>query len=234
MRRSIWLALFLVIGGLLGQAHAASVAVTAANYTGSRSTSSGVTATGLWAISGLMLSWNITYDNATKLFTYKYTISDDSGKTYPVQCTQVDYLDIEVSPSYTAANTKAGSSAVTAPSNFSSSGLLGSTPYMPASGLHGVQFGLNSTLPTYTLVTDRAPIWGDFYVKGDTTLYVLGNVAWNKGFGTDPTAATTNFTNWIPTPDTIAVPVPAGVLTGGATLLGMAGLTLYRRRRQLA
>ncbi|MCX5660272.1 MAG: VPLPA-CTERM sorting domain-containing protein, partial [Planctomycetota bacterium] len=84
---------------------------------------------------------------------------------------------------------------------------------------------------TYTLVTDRAPVWGDFYTKDGVAGGLGANTAWNTGFGTDAAADATDFTNWVATPDTVsAVPVPAAAWMGLVTM-GIAGLSGVARRR---
>ncbi|MCX5660981.1 MAG: hypothetical protein NTW19_14850 [Planctomycetota bacterium] len=222
--------------GLVGEAKAASVLVDSSYFTGSRTTgaANGIVPGGIWSVNGLMFSWNISFDSGTNLYTYVYKISDDASSTTPIVMGGVSHLDLETSPTFTLANVKTGSDTVDSLATFSSSGSGGSTPNMPAAGLYGIKFNFGGLNPSYTLVTDRAPIWGDFYTKDGTAGGMGANTAWNTGFGTDATASTTDFTYWVPTPDTISsipVPVPAAAWMGVVTM-GLAGLVGAARSRK--
>jgi hypothetical protein len=174
------------------------------------------------------LTWSIT--QSAGLFTYSYTWSkpDGSGLTG-----QPSHLLLEVSENYTSANTHSSSanfSSITAPQTFVPSGANNPNPYLPAS-IFGIK--LDYAADTYTLVTDRVPVWGDIYAKDGKQGSFNFDAAWNSGFGTNPTASTTNFTQWVPTPDTITqvvniVPLPPAAWAGMA-LMVVAGVISYRR-----
>jgi hypothetical protein len=79
---------------------------------------------------------------------------------------------------------------------------------------------------TATLVTARAPVWGDFYAKDRKTDQV-DNAAWNTGFlDADPLDLPANgsIDNHALVPDTVTTPVPEpGTLLLVGTGLASAG-----------
>ena len=97
--------------------------------------------------------------------------------------------------------------------------------------IFGIKFDYEAT--TYTFVTDRAPVYGDIYVKKRSN-----DTAWNDGLGSEPTlggSASYYASNWVPRPDTIsgtstgvtAVPSPAAAFAG----IFLIGGGILRRRR---
>jgi hypothetical protein len=72
-------------------------------------------------------------------------------------------------------------------------------PGLPPANIYGIKFEPGNTT---TFQSTQPPVWGDFYAKdgGSPGEEVI---AYNTGFGTDPTGSP--FTNWIPTPDTTSV-----------------------------
>lgn len=103
-----------------------------------------------------------------------------------------------------------------------------SNPGMPGEGMYGIKFeGISGDSPwTFTLLSDRAPMDGDFYAKGGSE--VGGNnwgYAYNSGFGA------LNGAN-ILVPDTVTqrVPEAGALLLFGSGLIGLVG---YRRVRRM-
>lgn len=205
--------------------------------TGSRDVNSGVYANSDWS-DEFKISWEIT-ENAG-IYTYVYTLSNLSGDDLSKE---ISNFIVQVSDTFKEDNILDGPDATIGPDDFGSDG--NSSPGIPQD-FYGLKFDFGDGNPTYTLVTDRAPVWGSFYTKdgkgGDGTgtdgkfLY-----AFNEGFtgtSTRPELGETDFTNWIPTPDTLTtittthMPEPASVL-----MLGFGGLALvgygWRRRRNL-
>jgi hypothetical protein len=225
------------------------VPVTSTDYIGSRTTpnTSGIVASDGWsdANGGFRISWNINFNSSTGLWTYVYTLSDKNGGN---PTPDVSHLIIEVSDTFTAANIFSGTTAgyelnsyagtggsASTPCTASgpgSAGLNNGNPCLPGSGfVNGLKFDpASGGLTTATVVTDRAPVWGDFYVKDGAPRSGVVATAWNLGFGTDPSSGAGPFTNWIPTPDTLStvVPEPAAVVLLGTVLLLFAQLIRKR------
>lgn len=229
------LILFVTVA-VAGTAMAEPLLVDLTQYsTGQRSTGNGLEGTGVWGNTpdGIKLSWVITKD-ANNIFTYQYTIERTAQGG-------VSHSLIETSRNFTLDDVLDGSSPIAGePQWFYSSGSTGDSPNMPDGGIFGVKFnyGETSGSVSYTIVTARVPVWGDFYSKDGNAGGQGANAIWNTGFGTDPTAADaqTNFLGWIPTPDTDTIPVvplPATVWAGLA-LFGLIGVgKTVRRRREL-
>ncbi len=230
-------ALFCACAGLLwttSSARADSVLVNAGSFTGSRTTPAGVgvAASGNWGVQGVKIAWDI--DEDAGVFTYKYTLSTLTGGSL---VGAVSHFILETSEAFTRNDILAGSNSVTDPQLWTPA--MSSNPNMPAP-IWGVKFDFGRGMPTYTLVTTKRPVWGDFYTKDGRAGGLGFNAAWNAGLGmADPTSSTTNFTNWIPTPDTLAVeppppvPLPAAAWMG-LSLLGGVGAGGYVRRKRAA
>ncbi len=212
-------------------ARADSVLVSAGSFSGSRTTPLGVglDASGNWREQGVKIRWDIT--ESAGLFTYKYTLSTTAGGSL---VGAVSHFIVETSLAFTRNDILAGSNTVTDPQWWTPA--MASNPNMPAP-IFGVKFDFGSGVPTYTLVTTKRPVWGDFYTKDGKAGRLGFNAAWNAGIGSDPMSTTTNFTNWIPTPDTLSVdppppvPLPAAAWMG-LSLLGSVGACGYVRRQR--
>jgi hypothetical protein len=91
-------------------------------------------------------------------------------------------------------------------------------------------YGFKFTRSAVSFDSLQPPVWGDFLARDATgTNPTTGatNVvirAWNTGVGTDPEAGATNFTNWIPTPDSVVVPLPGSIVLFGSALAGLVWL----------
>ncbi|HUE70722.1 MAG TPA: SdrD B-like domain-containing protein, partial [Pirellulaceae bacterium] len=194
-----------------------AVAVTGNDLVDFRSTASngGLVATDGWteANGGFKIAWNIFFSNDAQKWSYTYTFTDGDGTSLDPD--QSHWL-LEVSESITADNVDA----IITDANFTftdpqvwtkdpkpdptgSPGANNANPLLPAD-IYAIKVN-NSTSSvngTFQFLSTRIPVWGDFYGKNGSHDGIVGTV-WNVGIGTDPTTADTDFTDWIPTPDTI-------------------------------
>jgi len=216
-------------------AQADLIPVSAADFTGSRSTpdASGVVAADGWtaANGGFKVTWAITQEGPTFHYSYTFSNADGSIPTTP----DVSHLILEVSPNFTVQDILNPSSGpVVGPTLFTAAtapadqpGDNGGNPNLPKD-IFGIKLDWGAS--TYSFDSPKSPVWGDFYTKDGKDDGLIAT-AWNTGIGTDPTLATTDFTNWIPVPDTtgVVVPLPPTALLMGFGLVGL-GLLGWRRK----
>ncbi len=209
---------FAVIGGTAFSARAAPfIPVTPADFVGSRSTSnaSELTGTGNWA-NGFEISWEIT-DNLDGTWTYVYEIelgTEVQGDP--------SHFNLEVSPTFTEENILASNGLIEGPEIQKEQN---GNPGLPAE-FFGIKFDFEDYV--YSLLSDRNPVWGDFYSKDGNAGQLGTNAIWNVGIGTDPLATDTPFSGWVPVPDSgVIIPIPAAVWLG---LAGIGAVMFVRRR----
>ena len=149
-------AVLLLVAGMFGTAQAVSTYSGSLSYDGG-----GITGTygNFWLASGTALDWSVNANgNGTYTYTYELQVPDDSK--------EISHMTIEVSPSFTSSNlleVLQGTIADDQPDDYPKGG---ADPGMPSS-LWGIKFegGAGETDYDWTVsfISDRAPVWGDFY-----------------------------------------------------------------------
>lgn len=168
-----------------------------------------------WANPATTLSWNVT-QLASGYFQYDYTftLSTAAGTK------GISHVIIEVSENFTAANVKTGTTAGWELGMF---GTNNGNPGIPDT-LYGLKWDGGGAKPSlsWTIVTDRAPMLGDFYAKDGNDpgqLPVFAYSGTSSGFGGN-----------VAVPDSV-VPIPGAAYLFGSGIVALIGL---KRRRPKA
>lgn len=178
--------------------------------------------------SSTTLSWTVSFDDQIQLWEYAYTFTG----TKP----DISHAILEVSSSFSGdpidqgGNLGPGSSSCAgcSPTTYNAHD-QGQSNYGIPGDIYGLKFENQSS---WTIVTDKSPMWGDFYAKGAQTGY-----AYNSGFGMNTSAAIGNGNAgqgdhaWVLVPDTNTqvTPIPAGIWLLGAGCIGLFGVKRFRR-----
>jgi PEP-CTERM motif len=219
------LAVLLVAAGQ--HARAAAVYATAADLTGSRNSGlgGGLVPGGDWASDGdtETISWSIV-NNGNGTWNYTYTLANFSkpGISHFLLDLTDDAVFPTVDPQVVTSVSPANYELFF--DNFVPGGMGNSNVGLPAPIIGvKIQFTGGGSFPSaVSFTSNRAPVWGDFYVKGgkDSFVYNAGLVnhaSDNKGI-------------FLARPDgAVSVPEPTSIAM--VAMAGVAGLGLARRRR---
>ena len=168
--------------------------------------------------SATSLSWRVSFLDSEQLWQYDYTFTGSKP--------DISHGIIEVSENFSGLRISEGGNIAQGTSPFESgdpkiyndNAQGGSNPSIPGD-LFGIKF---ENQASWTIVTNKTPMWGDFYANGASTGY-----AYNSGFSMDTLAEIGNGNAgadgyaWALVPDTTqVVPIPGALWLFGAGLFG--------------
>jgi len=219
------LAVTCIFSGYCEIAHATPIWDTSAlsELTGSRDSSlgGGVTASADWVDGNFAISWIVTQDLQTNLWTYKYTLTATKDPSHSIiEVTE----DLEKPFQYEDGTSPLDGVKTFVPGEPSNPGL----PYAIYGAKHNYEDELDTTVTT--IITLHPPVWGVFYSKdGKTDKVAVTAWADALNFSNYKTSETLSITDYIVRPNGLDTPVPEPATL---SLLLLGGLTMVARRRR--
>lgn len=182
----------------------------------------GMEATAAWDNGGAVLNWSVLQlQNGLWQYDYDFNV----GKK------ELSHIDFQVSGNFTVENIYSGTTEGWELGLWGNEG--GSSPGIPGS-IYGLKFDGGGLLNSFTIVSDRAPMWGDFYAKdgkdGGDWVY-----AYNTNFGVGGDLYQDYAFGKILVPDTHTLPPPPVVVPEPASIVllgsGIVAMAMVRRRK---
>ena len=164
----------------------------------------------LWTDPATILAWNVAQQtDGNYEYDYAFTLRSDAKN--------ISHVIIQVSDNFTAADMLSGTTTGGQLGTWDGQG--NSNPNIPAP-LYGIKWDATGTVTSFawTIVTDRAPMLGNFYAKDGNANG--GTYAYSGTLGV--------FGNNVVVPDT--VPLPGAILLLGPGLVGMAAMRKRLKR----
>ena len=200
------------------------------------STGGGITGNGAWDSGNFSLSWLITHDDGIWTYVYTATITTKDISHFILEVTE-DLFDFNILEGSSSgfAYENGNDASIQGPATYQTSGTSGTNPNMPNS-IYGIKFDYGTDTDAhiysaiYTIVTDRAPVWGVFYAKDGNAGDPLPT-AWSNAlaYGDYRTNDGLSYQDFIVRPNGVhPVPEPSTFLLVG---FGVAGLIFCARRR---
>jgi len=185
------------------------------NYTGTLKYGDGLVGASAWKSS--TLKWTVDNNTHPGLWTYSYS--------FAVEAKEISHVIIEVAKGFGQQNLRGGTTPTYELGMFGQQGK--SNPGIPGN-ICGMKWNTSGKALTYSwvIVTDRAPMWGDFYAK-DGKHRSDWVFSYNSGFGSeplDPTVREGNNGGWVLVP---------GVMTYHAYAVSSFALNTFKRIRGL-
>jgi hypothetical protein len=178
--------------------------------------------TGYWP--GFSISWDITYDFATDLWTYEYTLSADRKDVshFIFELTEGANQDEFFNLTINDVSVDFGST-VEGPQIWDGSHGNSSPGWPEDAELYGIKFDEGGNPVTYSFSTYNDPVWGNFYAKSGRDngqwVYVYNNALGMEGFESDNPLDFIVRPDGGDTPPVVPEPVSSVLfITGGAIL----------------
>ncbi|MEX1015622.1 MAG: hypothetical protein WDZ31_02665 [Phycisphaeraceae bacterium] len=213
-----------------GEAEAASVYGLAADLTGDRSVGDGLTLDGDSDWSDVTVAWDIQWTGTHFLYTYTLTGLGSPGLSHLVLDITDDALDgDDLADPDAVVNPTINGDSWDNDMEYKEDEFTQNQPFMTGVIKFDDIEGEDTDTFVITLESNRAPVWGDIFLKGgQTDLY-------NTAYGSLSESILSDKNNFVARPngETVIVPLPAAAW-GGLVLLGMLGAGQTLRKRRLA